>query len=159
MPPRPIDGEEIRRTIKAWFEASFGQVPYEIRLDIGDARTYYQGIDPEQVQSILKNEPRVERSLYRRGHFDCEDFAIAARAAVTHATLAQGADRYLSPPAFGLLFANSHATNIGVDPEGKPFLLDWYYKVLWQGDTLEGALQQEIGRGWCSPRSVRYILI
>ena len=158
MASDPIHGDSIRANIKAWFDDSFGNTPYEVRLDIGDARTLYDPQDPGELQAIIKKDPRLSPSLYRRGYFDCEDFAIAARASIVHERIA-GKGRGVNPPAFGLLFANSHATNIGIAPGGEPFILDVYYNVLWRGQSLEGLLVDDIGRGWVSPRSVRYILI
>lgn len=154
-----IDGESIRATVKRWFEDSYGQSPYEIRLDIGDGNVWYQPIDPDEVTAILSADERVDRRLYKRGHFDCEDFAIASRAAVTHHTLGPEGDKFAAPPAFGLLFSNTHATNIGIDQDHQPYLFDWFYDLVWQQPSLEGALKEEIGVGWSSPRSIRYILI
>lgn len=158
MPGPTIDGQSIRTAIKSWFDDVYGKVPYEIRLDIGDQRTYYQTFSPEEARAILEGEPRVARRLYRRNHFDCEDFAIASRAAISFAHYQNPQAKHSPPLAFGMVFANSHATNIGIDHGGQPYIFDWYYDVVWRGD-LKVVLEDEIGGGWLSPRSVRYILI
>lgn len=157
-PPPLVSAEELNARVDGWFRASYGE-GVEIRLDVGDAGTYYRPIDPEEVAVLLARDGAVDRRLYRRGHFDCEDFAIASRAVVVHASLARSGASLEPPPAFGILFTRTHATNIGLDADLQPYLFDWYYDVIWEGPTLEGALFDELGAGWSAPGSVRYVLI
>ncbi len=151
----------VRQIITGWFQRSFGQSFAPLTLDVSDASPArnYSLIHPDGVSAILECDERLNRDLYQAGRYDCEDFAIAARAAVTFACATSVKGRFPLPVAFGLLFTGVHALNIGVAPDRKPYLYDPYYNRVWKEETLDNALQDvtELGAGWL--RTVRYLLI
>jgi len=153
-----MSGNEVTERIRAWFEASFGlrSVPDVQAAD----DVNYTLADPNQLLAILigspaEANPRLARDLYDADHYDCEDYAIETRAA-----LAYHQRLHRRPPfALGLLFSDLHATNVGIDSQGDPFLLDWYFARVFrraQG-SLASAFSEALGPQWAL--STRYVLI
>jgi len=151
----------VRQLIVGWFQRSWRGEFARFTFDIADADVTrdYSLIDPESVSSILECDPRLDRGLYAEGRYDCEDFAIAARSAVTFASAQNPTSPFRLPVAFGVLFTAAHSLNIGIAPDRKPYLYDHYYDRVWKEETLDDALLDltEIGTGWL--KAVRYILI
>jgi hypothetical protein len=151
----------VRQVIVGWFQRSFGDEFARFTFDIADANPTrgYSLIDPDCVSAMLEGDPRLDRGLYAQGRYDCEDFAIAARSAVTFASAQAPNGRHRLPVAFGVVFTAAHALNIGIAPDRQPYLYDHYYNRVWKEETLDDALQDltEIGTGWL--KAVRYILI
>jgi hypothetical protein len=151
----------VRQVITTWFQRSFGPSHAQFAFDLADANPArnYSLIEPDAVSAMLECDPRLERELYEEGRYDCEDFAVAARSAVTFACATNAKDRNPLPVAFGLLFTGVHALNIGIAPDRKPYLYDHYYNRVWKEETLDNALQDltELGTGWL--KTVRYVLI
>lgn len=151
----------VRQIVLGWFQRSFGAAGAQFTFDLADASPSrnYSLINPDEVSAILDGDARLDRALYQEGQYDCEDFAISARSAVTFAcaTTAKGGNPL--PVAFGLLFTGVHALNIGVARDRKPYLYDIYYNRVWKEETLDNALPDltELGTGWL--RTVRYVLL
>jgi hypothetical protein len=152
---------DVRQLIAGWFQRSFGPEFSRFPFDLTDADPArgYSLIAPDCVSAILECDPRLDRSLYDQGRYDCEDFAIAARSAVTFTARQNPDGPYQLPVAFGLLFTAVHALNIGIAPDGQPYLYDHYYNRVWKEETLDDALQDltELGTGWL--KAVCYIFV
>jgi hypothetical protein len=152
---------DVRKIILGWFSRSFGAEFATFKLAIADAdnRQAYSLISPEAVSAILEGDPRLDGKLYTRGRYDCEDFAMAARSGVAFACARAEDARYRLPVAFGVLFTATHALNIGIAPDRKPYLYDLYYNAVWKEETLDDSLQYlpELGSGWL--KAVDYAVI
>jgi hypothetical protein len=157
---------QCMRSIKAWFETSFG-------LELPDAALFatdpeYTAVDVTSIRAVLSDHQGVgvgrllDPALYSTNFYDCEDYAMASRAIVAHQRRLQ--DGTLPPPAFGMLSTGMHVLNLGIQNQQgapSPFLLDVYNQRFLeaQGGNLRGFMDDLIGRNWLLSPNVRLLML
>jgi hypothetical protein len=152
--------------IQEWFDKSFGSGLLPSAL-LGADREYSE-ISREQVAALVSEDlvadsgRMLDPNLYGVDRYDCEDFALAARALVAHRM--RIASPAAPPPAFGLLYTGMHTLNIGVtsvNGAAVPYLLDVHFvRHVQRGEgNLVGFMDDVIARNWLLPINVRFVLL
>lgn len=154
--------DEVQALLEGFFQSRFTSGVPAVRLDIGGRLELgdgaYQPAPLAEVLAIIRRSP--EATHYDEpDRYDCEDTALAARVAVAYDYLvANPRDGLRIPPAFGFLFTNDHALNLGLDERWAPYLLD--VRTGRVSHHLDGAFLPELPQGWLgSSRRVRYVFL
>jgi len=113
----------------------------------------YLPLSGEYALELLGQSPELAPSGYLADVFDCDDFALCARA---RAACIARARLWRHPICLGIVQTRSHAMNFTVDGRGRLWLVDFIYRRT-RCEHFERFLERELGHRCLVRHSLEFI--